>query len=39
VRRRVAEGERIDDLVGSAVAGYIAELGLYREPAGIKRSW
>jgi nicotinate-nucleotide adenylyltransferase len=38
VRRRVAEGERVDDLVGSAVAGYIAELGLYREPAGIRGS-
>jgi nicotinate-nucleotide adenylyltransferase len=36
VRRRVAEGERVDDLVGSAVAGYIAELRLYREPAGIR---
>jgi nicotinate-nucleotide adenylyltransferase len=36
VRRRVAEGERVDDLVGGAVAGYIAELGLYREPAGIR---
>jgi nicotinate-nucleotide adenylyltransferase len=35
VRRRVAEGERVEDLVGGAVAGYIAELGLYREPAGI----
>jgi nicotinate-nucleotide adenylyltransferase len=36
VRRRVAEGERVEDLVGAAVAGYIAELGLYREPAGIR---
>jgi nicotinate-nucleotide adenylyltransferase len=36
VRRRVAEGERVEDLVGGAVAGYIAELGLYREPAGIR---
>jgi nicotinate-nucleotide adenylyltransferase len=38
VRRRVADGERVEDLVGSAVAGYIAELGLYREPAGIRRT-
>jgi nicotinate-nucleotide adenylyltransferase len=38
VRRRVAEDVRVDDLVGSAVAGYIAELGLYREPAGIRGS-
>jgi nicotinate-nucleotide adenylyltransferase len=28
-RRRVARGEPIDDLVGSAVAGYIGEHGLY----------
>jgi nicotinate-nucleotide adenylyltransferase len=38
VRRSVAGGERVEDLVGSAVAGYIAELGLYREPAGIRAS-
>jgi nicotinate-nucleotide adenylyltransferase len=38
VRRRVAEGEPVEDLVGGAVAGYIAELGLYREPAGIRGS-
>jgi nicotinate-nucleotide adenylyltransferase len=38
VRRRVAEGRRVEDLVGSSVAGYIAELGLYREPAGIRGS-
>jgi len=38
VRRRVAEGERVEDLVGGAVAGYIAQLGLYREPAGIRGS-
>lgn len=38
VRRRVAEGERVEDLVGRAVAGYIAELGLYREPARIRGS-
>jgi nicotinate-nucleotide adenylyltransferase len=38
VRRRVAEGERVEDLVGSAVAGYIAQLGLYHEPAGIRGS-
>jgi nicotinate-nucleotide adenylyltransferase len=38
VRRRVAEGEPVDDLVGGAVAGYIAELGLYREPARIRGS-
>ena len=30
VRRRVAAGEPIDDLVPPAVAGYIAERGLYR---------
>jgi len=29
VRRRLARGEPIDDLVGSAVAGYIEEHGLY----------
>ena len=33
VRRRVAEGEPIEELVGSAVAGYIAEHGLYRADA------
>jgi nicotinate-nucleotide adenylyltransferase len=33
VRRRVAGGEAVDDLVGPAVAGYIAEHGLYRAPA------
>jgi nicotinate-nucleotide adenylyltransferase len=38
VRGRVAEGRGVADLVGGAVAGYIAELGLYREPAGIGRS-
>jgi nicotinate-nucleotide adenylyltransferase len=38
VRRRVAEGEGVEDLVGSAVAGYIAQLGLYREPARIRGS-
>jgi nicotinate-nucleotide adenylyltransferase len=30
VRTRVGRGEPIDDLVGSRVAGYIAEHGLYR---------
>jgi nicotinate-nucleotide adenylyltransferase len=30
VRGRVSRGEAIDDLVGSAVAGYIAEHALYR---------
>jgi len=30
VRRRVARGEPIDELVGPAVARYIAEHGLYR---------
>jgi nicotinate-nucleotide adenylyltransferase len=29
VRQRVADGESIDELVGAAVAGYIAEHGLY----------
>jgi nicotinate-nucleotide adenylyltransferase len=36
VRRRVAEGKRVEGLVGDAVAEYIAQLGLYREPAGIR---
>ena len=30
VRQRVAQGEAIDQLVGPAVAGYIAQHGLYR---------
>jgi nicotinic acid mononucleotide adenylyltransferase len=30
VRERVARGDSIEDLVGPAVAGYIAEQGLYR---------
>jgi nicotinate-nucleotide adenylyltransferase len=30
-RRRVARGEPIEDLVGPAVAGYIADHGLYRD--------
>jgi nicotinate-nucleotide adenylyltransferase len=34
VRERVARGEPIEDLVGSAVAGYIAVHGLYRAPGG-----
>jgi nicotinate-nucleotide adenylyltransferase len=29
VRQRVADGESVDELVGPAVAGYIAEHGLY----------
>ena len=29
IRRRIAEGAGIEDLVGPAVAGYIAEHGLY----------
>jgi nicotinate-nucleotide adenylyltransferase len=33
VRARVAREERIEDLVGARVASYIAEHGLYREPA------
>ncbi|MHB8243319.1 MAG: nicotinate (nicotinamide) nucleotide adenylyltransferase [Solirubrobacteraceae bacterium] len=32
VRERVAAGEPVDDLVGPAVAEYIAEHGLYRAP-------
>jgi nicotinate-nucleotide adenylyltransferase len=32
VRRRAAEGEPIEDLVGKGVAGYIAEHRLYRAP-------
>ena len=34
VRRRAARGEAIDELVGEAVASYIAEHHLYREGAG-----
>jgi len=34
VRERLVRGERVDDLVGGAVAGYIAEHGLYRARAG-----
>jgi nicotinate-nucleotide adenylyltransferase len=34
VRRRAAAGESLADLVGPAVAGYIAEHGLYRAEAG-----
>jgi nicotinic acid mononucleotide adenylyltransferase len=30
VRRLVAAGESVTELVGEAVAGYIAEHGLYR---------
>jgi nicotinate-nucleotide adenylyltransferase len=37
VRRRVADGDAVDDLVGPAVAGYIAEHGLYRTPAEVLR--
>jgi nicotinate-nucleotide adenylyltransferase len=33
VRERAARGEPIEELVGDAVAGYIAEQGLYRQPA------
>jgi nicotinic acid mononucleotide adenylyltransferase len=33
VRERVARGEPIADLVGDAVAGYIAEHDLYRVPS------
>jgi nicotinate-nucleotide adenylyltransferase len=33
-RRRAAAGEPIDDLVGAAVAGYIAAQGLYRDRHG-----
>jgi nicotinate-nucleotide adenylyltransferase len=33
-RRRAARGEPIEDLVGPAVAGYVAEHGLYRSAAG-----
>jgi nicotinate-nucleotide adenylyltransferase len=38
VRHRVAKGEPVEDLVGAAVARYIAELGLYREPAALRES-
>ncbi len=34
VRERVSAGEPVDDLVGPAVAAYIAERGLYRATAG-----
>jgi nicotinate-nucleotide adenylyltransferase len=34
VRERVARGEPVEDLVGPAVAGYIAAHGLYRAPGG-----
>jgi nicotinate-nucleotide adenylyltransferase len=34
VRRRVAAGESIEELVGPAVAGYIAEHDLYRDDVG-----
>jgi nicotinate-nucleotide adenylyltransferase len=34
VRERLARGEQVDDAVGGAVAGYIAEHGLYRARAG-----
>jgi nicotinate-nucleotide adenylyltransferase len=37
VRRRVAGGEAVEDLVGPSVAGYIAEHGLYRAPAEVPR--
>ncbi|HTD10176.1 MAG TPA: nicotinate-nucleotide adenylyltransferase [Solirubrobacteraceae bacterium] len=37
VRERVARGEAIDQLVGPAVAGYIAEQGLYRVGAAVGR--
>lgn len=33
IRARVARGEPIDELVPAAVAGYIAERGLYRLPS------
>ena len=34
VRELLARGEQVDELVGGAVAGYIAEHGLYRARAG-----
>ncbi|HEY4812713.1 MAG TPA: nicotinate-nucleotide adenylyltransferase [Solirubrobacteraceae bacterium] len=37
VRQRVAQGEAIDQLVGPAVAGYIAEHGLYRVGVEVNR--
>ena len=33
VRRRAVWGEPIEELVGPAVAGYVAEHGLYRADA------
>jgi nicotinate-nucleotide adenylyltransferase len=33
VRERVARGEAVEELVGPAVAAYIAEHGLYRQPS------
>jgi nicotinate-nucleotide adenylyltransferase len=38
VRHRVAEGQPVENLVGAAVAEYIAELGLYCEPAAVRES-
>jgi nicotinate-nucleotide adenylyltransferase len=35
-RERVARGDPVDDLVGGAVAAYIAEHGLYRAPTGAR---
>jgi nicotinate-nucleotide adenylyltransferase len=32
IRARLARGEAIDHMVPAAVAGYIAEHGLYRAP-------
>jgi nicotinate-nucleotide adenylyltransferase len=37
VRERVAQGESVEQLVGPAVAGYIAEQGLYRVGAAVGR--
>jgi nicotinic acid mononucleotide adenylyltransferase len=34
VRELLARGEQVDELVGGAVAGYIADHGLYRARAG-----
>jgi nicotinate-nucleotide adenylyltransferase len=38
VRERVAQGEPVEDLVGPAVAAYIAEQQLYRRPSGVPAS-
>jgi nicotinate-nucleotide adenylyltransferase len=38
VRARVSRGLPVEELVGTAVAGYIADHGLYRAPTGVEVS-